>query len=72
MRLLGFLRPHKWRVALAILLGVATVVSNIGLLAVAAYVISAAATVTYLSLLAIPVYLVRFFSVSRAVSREAF
>jgi ATP-binding cassette, subfamily C, bacterial CydC len=71
LRLLGFLWPHKWRVALAILLGAVTVASNVGLLAVAAYVISAAAVVAYLSLLAIPVYLVRFFSVSRAVSRYA-
>ena len=71
LRLLGFLWPHKWRVVLAILLGAVTVASNVGLLAVAAYVISAAAIVAYLSLLAIPVYLVRFFSVSRAVSRYA-
>jgi ATP-binding cassette, subfamily C, bacterial CydC len=71
LRLLGFLWPHRWRVALAILLGVLTVASNVGLLAVAAYVISAAAVVSYLSLLAIPVYLVRLFSVSRAVSRYA-
>jgi ATP-binding cassette subfamily C protein CydC len=71
LRLLGFLWPHKWRVFLAILLGAVTVVSNVGLLAVAAYVISAAAIVSYLSLLAIPVYLVRFFSVLRAVSRYA-
>ena len=71
LRLLGFLWPHKWRVVLAILLGVLTVASNVGLLAVAAYVISAAAIVSYLSLLAIPVYLVRFFSVSRAASRYA-
>ena len=71
LRLLGFLWPHKWRVALAVLLGVLTVASNVGLLAVAAYVISAAAVVSYLSLLAIPVYLVRFFSVSRAASRYA-
>jgi ATP-binding cassette, subfamily C, bacterial CydC len=71
LRLLGFLWPHKWRVVLAMLLGVVTVVSNVGLLAVAAYVISAAAIVAYLSLLAIPVYLVRFFSVLRATSRYA-
>ena len=71
LRLLGFLWPHKWRVVLAILLAAVTVASNVGLLAVAAYVISAAAIVAYLSLLAIPVYLVRFFSVSRAVSRYA-
>jgi ATP-binding cassette, subfamily C, bacterial CydC len=69
LRLLEFLWPHKWRVALAIVFGVLTVATNVGLLAVAAYVISAAAIVSYLSLLAIPVYLVRLFSVSRAASR---
>jgi ATP-binding cassette subfamily C protein CydC len=71
LRLLGFLKPYRWRVALAILLGVATVISNVGLLATAAYVISAAAIVPYLSMLVIPVYLVRLFSVSRAASRYA-
>ena len=40
-----------------------------GLLSTAAYVISAAALVSYISLLTIPIYLVRFFSVSRSFSR---
>jgi len=71
LRLLGFLKPYRWQVPLAILLGVATVISNVGLLAMAAYVISAAAIVPYLSMLVIPVYLVRLFSVSRAASRYA-
>jgi len=68
-RLLGFLGPYRFRVALAVLLGVATVAGNVGLLSTAAYVISAAALVSYISLLTIPIYLVRFFSVSRAFSR---
>jgi ATP-binding cassette, subfamily C, bacterial CydC len=71
LRLLGYLKPCRWRVALAAALGVLTVVSNVGLLATAAYVISAAAIVPYLSMLVIPVYLVRLFSVSRAASRYA-
>jgi ATP-binding cassette subfamily C protein CydC len=71
LRLLGFLKPYRWRVALAMLLGVATVVSNVGLLATATYVISAAAIVPYLSMLVISVYLVRLFSVSRAGLRYA-
>lgn len=71
LRLLGFLWPYKWRVALAILLGVATVASNIGLLAVSAYVISAAAVVPFLFMISVPVYLVRLFSVTRAGSRYA-
>ncbi|MEW6638489.1 MAG: thiol reductant ABC exporter subunit CydC, partial [Actinomycetota bacterium] len=69
LRLLGFLWPYRLRVALAVFLGVATVVGNVGLLATAAYVISAAAIVPYLSMLGIPIYLVRFFSVSRSFSR---
>jgi ATP-binding cassette, subfamily C, bacterial CydC len=69
LRLLGFLGPYRFRVALAVLLGVATVAGNVGLLSTAAYVISAAALVSYISLLTIPIYLVRFFSVFRAFSR---
>ena len=68
-RLLGFLGPYRFRVALAVLLGVATVAGNVGLLSTAAYVISAAALVSYISLLTIPIYLVRFFSVFRSFSR---
>ncbi|HSK82867.1 MAG TPA: thiol reductant ABC exporter subunit CydC [Rubrobacter sp.] len=71
LRLLGFLKPYRWRVLLGILLGVATVASNVGLLATAAYVISASAVVPFLAMLTIPVYLVRLFSVSRAASRYA-
>ena len=65
------MRPYRWRVLLGVLLGVATVASNVGLLATAAYVISAAAVVPFLAMLTIPVYLVRLFSVSRAASRYA-
>ena len=71
LRLAGFLKGHRLRTALAIGLGVATVASNVGLLATAAYAISAAALVPYISLLVIPIYLVRFFSVSRSFSRYA-
>ncbi|MDQ4106217.1 MAG: thiol reductant ABC exporter subunit CydC [Actinomycetota bacterium] len=71
LRLLGFLWPYRLRVALAIFLGVATVIGNVGLLATAAYVISAAAIVPFISLLGIPIFMVRFFSVSRSFSRYA-
>jgi ATP-binding cassette, subfamily C, bacterial CydC len=71
LRIVGFLRPHLPRVALAVLLGVATVASNVGLLATAAYVISAAALVSFLGALVIPIYLVRLFGVSRAGARYA-
>ena len=71
LRLTGFLRPHIPRVMLAVLLGVATVASNVGLLATAAYVISASALVAFLGSLVIPIYLVRLFGVSRAGARYA-
>jgi ATP-binding cassette, subfamily C, bacterial CydC len=69
LRLLGFLKPHISHVALAVLLGVATVASNVGLLATAAYVISAAVLVPFLGALVIPIYLVRLFGVFRAGAR---
>jgi ATP-binding cassette subfamily C protein CydC len=71
LRLTGFLKPHIPRVMLAVLLGVATVASNMGLLATAAYVISASALVAFLGSLVIPIYLVRLFGVSRAGARYA-
>ena len=68
--MLSFLAPYKWQVGLAVFLGVATVVSNVGLLATAAYVISAAAhSFRIISLLTLPIFFVRIFSVSRSFSR---
>jgi ATP-binding cassette subfamily C protein CydC len=71
LRLAGFMKPQTHRVVLAVLLGVATVASNVGLLATAAYVISASALVAFLGLLVIPIYLVRLFGISRAGARYA-
>jgi len=71
VRLLAFLAPVHRRVALAILLGCATVASNMGLLGMAAYLIAAAALKPLLILLTLPIYIVRFMSVSRAVARYA-
>ena len=70
-RLLTLLHTYRWRVALAIVLGCATMASNIGLLAMAAYLIAAAALKPLLVTLAFPIYLVRLFAVSRAFSRYA-
>ena len=70
-RLLGFLRPYLPRVGLAVLLGVVMVASNVGLLAVAGYVISAAAIVPLFGYLVLPAYLVRLFGLSRAGARYA-
>src|SRR2546423_2592973 len=69
LRLLKFLSPFRWQVALAIFLGCATVASNIGLLGIAAYLIAAAAIVPFLILRTLPIYFVRFMGVLRAVSR---
>ena len=69
LRLLTWLRPFHWQVALAIILGSATVASNIGLLGMAAYLIAAAALVPLLVLLTLPIFLVRFLGVARATSR---
>jgi len=71
IRLLAFLAPVHRRVALAILLGCATVASNMGLLGMAAYLIAAAALKPLLILLTLPIYIVRFMGVSRAVARYA-
>jgi ATP-binding cassette, subfamily C, bacterial CydC len=69
LHLLTFLRPFWWQVSLAIILGSATVASNIGLLGMAAYLIAAAALAPLLVLLMLPIYIVRFMSVTRAASR---
>jgi ATP-binding cassette subfamily C protein CydC len=70
-RLLSFLAPYRWRIALAIFLGVLTVATNTGLLATAAYLISAAALHPLLIELTAAIYLVRIFGISRAFVRYA-
>src|SRR5947209_3910471 len=69
LRLLTFLSPFRWQVLLAILLGCATVASNMGLMGMAGYLIAAAAIVPFMFLLTLPAYVVRFMGVSRAVFR---
>src|SRR2546423_15620518 len=71
IRLLTLLHAYRWRVALAVVLGCATIASTIGLLATAAYLIAAAALKPLLVTLAFPIYLVRLFGVSRSFSRYA-
>src|ERR687885_541414 len=71
VRLLKFLSPHRWQVTLAILLGVGTMATNIGLLTVAAYLIAASALKILLSQLALPMFLVQVFGASRAFLRYA-
>src|SRR5215469_15000024 len=71
MRLLTFLSPFRWLIALAILLGSVMIASNIGLLGMAAYLIAASALGPLLILLSIPMYFVRATSIVRALSRYA-
>ncbi len=71
LRILSFLAPFWWLVALAILLGSVMIASNMALLGMAAYLVAAAALGPLLIMLTIPIYLVQVMSVSRAVSRYA-
>ena len=71
LRLLGFLRPYGWRVALAVGLGLWTVASNLGLLAVSGYLIAAASLKPLLGTLILVMALVEVFGGSRAFSRYA-
>ncbi len=68
-RLLAFLAPFRWLIALAILLGSIMIASNMGLLGMAAYLIAAAALGPLLVLLSIPIYMVQVMGVVRALSR---
>jgi len=68
-RLLAFLSPLRWRIALAILLGSVMLASSITLFGMAAYLIAAAALGPLLVLLSIPIYLVQTMGIARAASR---
>ena len=68
-RLLAFLSPFRWRIALAILLGSIMIASSIALFGMAAYLIAAAALGPLLVFLSIPIYLVQVMGVVRAASR---
>src|SRR5258706_14495542 len=70
-RLLAFLWPFRWLIALAILLGSVMIASSIGLLGMAAYLIAASALGPLVVLLSIPIYLVRAMGIVRALSRYA-
>ena len=70
-RLLGFLSPFRWRIALAIVLGSVMIASSITLFGMAAYLIAAAALGPLLVFLSIPIYLVQTMGIARAASRYA-
>ncbi|MEK0315007.1 thiol reductant ABC exporter subunit CydD [Cohnella sp. 56] len=69
-RLLGFILPQRGRLALAALLGFATVAANIGLMGTSGYLIAKAALrPETVLLLFVPIVGVRFFGISRGVLR---
>ena len=68
-RLIRFLGTHRGGVAVAVVLGVSTVASNIGLLSLAAFLIAAAALKPALFTLSVPIYLVRLCGISRGFAR---
>lgn len=68
-RLLAFMMPLRWRIALAILLGTIMLASSITLFGMAAYLVAAAALVPLLVLLSIPIYLVQTMGIVRATAR---
>ena len=71
LRLLQFLRPLSGWVALAVLLSVGTIASNIGLLGTSAYLIARAALHPSIAELQVAIVGVRFFGISRSVLRYA-
>ena len=71
LRLTGLTRPFAWWMALAALIGFATIGSGIGLLMASAWLITTAALMPALSALQIGITGVRFFGISRGVIRYA-
>lgn len=69
IRLLALAVPFVGRMALAVLLGVATVASGIGLMTTAAYIISKAALRPSIADLQVAIVGVRFFGIARGVFR---
>lgn len=69
MRLLRLAAPLKGWIALAVLLGFATVGSGIGLMATSAYLISAAALHPSVAALEVAIVGVRFFGIARGIFR---
>lgn len=69
VRLLRLLRPHVLRATLAVTLAVATVAAGVGLMATAAYLISASALRLLLIELSVAIQIVRLLAVSRAFLR---
>lgn len=69
IRLLRLVLPFKWGMALAVLLGLLTIVSNVGLMATSAWLISIAAISDTIAAFGVSVVGVRFFGIARGVFR---
>ena len=69
LRLLGLARPFAGLVAISMLMGFATLGSGIGLMAVSAYIISAAALHPSVAVLQVAIVGVRFFGITRGLFR---
>jgi ATP-binding cassette subfamily C protein CydCD len=69
LRMFNLLIPFWGRIALSIFLGFATIASGIGLMATAAYIISAAALHPSIADLQVAIVGVRFYGISRGVFR---
>lgn len=70
-RLVGLVLPHWRRVLLATVLGAATVLSSVGLMAASAFIIATAALHPSIAELQVAIVGVRFFGISRGVFRYA-
>lgn len=69
-QLLRFMAPHKWKAMIAILLGFITIGANVGLMGTSGYLIAKAALrPENVLMLYIPIVGVRFFGITRGVSR---
>jgi ATP-binding cassette subfamily C protein CydC len=69
LRLLKLATPYRWWMALAIVLGFATIGSSIGLMATSAWIIATAALHPALGKLQLAIVGVRFFGIARGVFR---
>lgn len=69
LRLLHLVAPFKALIALAVLLGAATIGSSIGLMATSAFIIASAARHPSIAELSVPIVGVRFFGIARGVFR---
>ncbi|MEI8132122.1 MAG: thiol reductant ABC exporter subunit CydC [Leptolinea sp.] len=68
-RLLGFIKPYWRETLLSILLSVATMAANIGMLGTSAYLIATAALHPSIAVLQVAIVGVRFFGIARGVFR---